>query len=498
MSIIKIQDLTFGYDGSYENVFENVNLQLDTAWKLGLTGRNGRGKTTLLKILMGKLEYNGKIISSTDFEYFPFIPDNSYFTADVIREIAPQTEDWQIMREFNMLEIDENLLYRQFATLSNGEQTKILIIGMFLRENSFLLIDEPTNHLDVHGREILAKYLKKKSGFILVSHDRAFLDSCIDHILVINKANIEIQKGNFNSWNENRQRLEQFEQTQNDRLRKEINQLERSAKKVEAHSEKIAASKIGFDPTKVEKSLNRRPSIAKKAAKLMNRAKSMENRIEKNISEKNKLLKNVEQTSSLKLSPLKYHRSLLISFQNVSLCYNNEIIFENLNFTVNQGERVEICGKNGCGKTSLIKMICGEIKDYQGQIILGSGLKISYVCQSAEDLCGSLNDYAEKYNVNEALFKAILRKLDFSRELFSRPVQSYSQGQKKKVMLARSLSEQAHLYIWDEPLNYIDVLSRMQIEELIRTSDATLVFVEHDKQFCQQTATKQILIDRQK
>ncbi len=497
MSIIKIQNLSFGYDGSYENVFENVNLQLDTAWKLGLTGRNGRGKTTLMKILMGELEYTGKIISPSDYEYFPFIPDNVYFTVDVIRNIAPQAEDWEIMREFNLLEVEEDLLYRQFFTLSNGEQTKIIIIGMFLRENSFLLIDEPTNHLDVHGREILAEYLKKKSGFILISHDRAFLDMCIDHILVINKTNIVVQKGNFSSWNNNRKRQEQFEKSCNDRLQKEIHQLELSAKKVEAHSKKIAASKIGFDPIKVEKSSNRRPSIAKKAAKLMNRAKSMENRIEKNISEKSKLMKNIEEMPPLKLSPLKYHSSRLIAFQNVSLCYDDKIIFSNLNFTVDQGERVEIQGQNGCGKTSLIKMILGEVKEYNGKITVGSGLKISYVSQSADGLQGCLNDYAEQHGVDETLFKAILRKLDFSRELFSRPIQTYSQGQKKKVMLAQSLSQQAHLYIWDEPLNYIDILSRIQIEELIKSSDATFLFVEHDKQFCQNTATKQVLLNKQ-
>ncbi|MDO4156874.1 MAG: ATP-binding cassette domain-containing protein, partial [Oscillospiraceae bacterium] len=185
MSLICIQNLSFGYDGSFENVFENVNLQLDTAWRLGLTGRNGRGKTTLLQLLMGKLEHTGKIVSSVDFEYFPYMPNASYFTIDVIQEIAPLVEDWQIRRELHLLEIDDDLLYHPFLTLSNGEQTKVLIVGMFLRENSFLLIDEPTNHLDVHAREVLAAYLKKKSGFILVSHDRYFLDACIDHILVI-------------------------------------------------------------------------------------------------------------------------------------------------------------------------------------------------------------------------------------------------------------------------------------------------------------------------
>lgn len=494
MSLINIQNLSFGYDGSFEKVFENVNLQLDTSWKLGFTGRNGRGKTTLLKLLMGELEYTGQITSSVDFEYFPYASKNSYFAIDVIREVAPSAEEWQMRRELNLLEADESLLYREFSTLSNGEQTKILIIGMFLRENSFLLIDEPTNHLDAHAREILGAYLKRKSGFILVSHDREFLDSCIDHVLVINKMNIEVQKGNFSSWDENRRRQEKFEQTKNERLKKEIHQLEQTAKKVTAHSDKIAATKIGFDPTKEEKSKTRRDSISKKAAKLMNRAKAMENRIEKGISEKNKLLQNVEEVSMLKITPLKYHASQLIDFRNVTLCYDDKTVLKDLSFTVNMGERIAICGQNGCGKTSLIKLILGDQKPCSGTITTGSRLKISYVSQSADDLSGSLGDYIRENQVDETLCKAILRKLDFSRELFSRPIESYSQGQKKKVMLARSLSQQAHIYIWDEPLNYIDVLSRIQIEELLTSSDATLIFVEHDKRFCQKVATKQILL----
>lgn len=494
MSLINIQNLSFEYDGSFEKVFENVNLQLDTSWKLGFTGRNGRGKTTLLKILMGELEYTGKITSSVDFEYFPYASENSYFAIDVIREAAPLAEEWQMRRELNLLEADESLLYREFSTLSNGEQTKILIIGMFLRENSFLLIDEPTNHLDAHAREILGAYLKRKSGFILVSHDREFLDSCIDHVLVINKMNIEVQKGNFSSWDENRRYQEKFERTKSERLKKEIHQLEQTAKKVAAHSDKIAATKIGFDPTKEEKSLSRRDSISKKAAKLMNRAKAMENRIEKGISEKNSLLQNVEETAALKITPLKYHAFQLMDFRNVTLCYDDKIVFKDLSFTVNQGERIAVCGQNGCGKTSLIKLILGEQSPSSGTITTGSRLKISYVSQTSDDLSGSLDDYIRENQVDETLCKAILRKLDFSRELFSRPIESYSQGQKKKVMLARSLSQQANLYIWDEPLNYIDVLSRIQIEELLISSDATLIFVEHDKRFCRQVATKQIFL----
>lgn len=491
MSIIKIQNLSFGYDSSYENVFENVNLQLDTAWRLGFTGRNGRGKTTLLKILMGELEYTGKIISSVDFEYFPYDSKSYYFTADVIHDIAPQAEDWEIRRELSLLEADEELLYRPFDLLSNGEQTKILIIGMFLRENSFLLIDEPTNHLDFHARELLAAYLKRKSGFILVSHDRAFLDSCIDHILVINKTNIEVQKGNFSSWNENRERLEQFEQSQNERLKKEIRHLEQATKRSASWSEKVESTKYG------EKNSGLRPDrgyIGHKAAKMMQRAKSQENRMKNAVNEKSGLLHNIEQSEALKISHLKYPQKILVRADKLSAFYDGIEVFSDVSFQINQGDRIAVTGRNGCGKSTLLKLICGEDIENTGILKIGSGLKISYASQDTSNLNGNLSDYAEKCNVDESLFKAILRKLDFSRELFQRPIESYSQGQKKKVALARSLSEKANLYIWDEPLNYIDVLSRIQIEELLKSSEASILFVEHDKRFCEQTATKYILL----
>lgn len=121
MSLINIKNLTFSYEGSYDNVFENVSFQIDTDWKLGFTGRNGRGKTTFLKLLMGELEYTGKIVSSVNFEYFPYTPpSDSYFTIDIIQNIAPTAEEWQIRRELSLLETDDNLLYREFSTLSNG------------------------------------------------------------------------------------------------------------------------------------------------------------------------------------------------------------------------------------------------------------------------------------------------------------------------------------------------------------------------------------------
>ena len=146
-------------------------------------------------------------------------------TINVVNAILPDCLQWKLMREFSLLELSEDVLYMPFNLLSKGEQTKVLLAVLFLKENSFLLIDEPTNHLDMNARKLVSKYLNTKSGFIIVSHDKAFLDNCVDHILSINKANIEIQKGNFSSWWENKERQDNFEIGENEKLKKDINRF---------------------------------------------------------------------------------------------------------------------------------------------------------------------------------------------------------------------------------------------------------------------------------
>ncbi|MDF4767095.1 ATP-binding cassette domain-containing protein, partial [Vibrio parahaemolyticus] len=142
MSMIKVQDLTFSYPGSFDNIFEDVNFQIDTDWKLGFIGRNGRGKTTFLNLLLGNYEYSGKILASVEFNYFPYpVADKNKFTHEILEEICPQAEGWEFLREISYLNVDAEVMYRPFKTLSNGEQTKVLLAALFLNEGQFLLID---------------------------------------------------------------------------------------------------------------------------------------------------------------------------------------------------------------------------------------------------------------------------------------------------------------------------------------------------------------------
>jgi len=465
MSLINVSNLTFAYEGSYDNIFENVSFQIDTDWKLGFTGRNGRGKTTFLNLLLGKYKYGGSITASVKFEYFPYIiQDESINTIDVVERISADHMHWELMRELSLLEVDEDVLYRPFATLSNGERTKVLLAALFLKENNFLLIDEPTNHLDMRGREIVSNYLNSKKGFIVVSHDRAFLDGCIDHI-----PNIEIQQGNFSSWLYNKELQDNYELAENEKLKKEISRLKQSAREKAGWANTAEDRKIGFDPDKTEKSIGRRPYEGAKSKKMMKRAKVIEARQKTAIAEKSSLLKNIEISQPLKLSQLPYHKNILLSLKDVSINYGEKIACRNISFTVKQGDRIALCGKNGSGKSSIIKLICGEEISYTGGFEKGSRLLISYVSQ---DTC----------------------KLDFSRIQFEKDMASFSEGQKKKVLIAKSLCEKAHLHIWDEPLNFIDVISRMQIENLLLEFKPTIIFVEHDSMFCNNIATERIYL----
>ncbi len=486
MSQIRVMDLTFSYDGSAEMIFDRVSFSFDTDWKLGFVGRNGRGKTTFLKLLSGEYPYQGHIISPVKCDYFPFdVPDDSQDTMSVLMHASDGAEEWRLRRELSLLCVKEEALLRPFYTLSDGERTKALLAALFVKEGRFLLIDEPTNHLDAEGRAIVAEYLANKRGFLLVSHDRAFLDACVDHILAINKLGFEVIRGNFSVWQRERDRREAFERAENEKLQTDIRRLSDAARRASGWSDATEATKFGA-------SVPDRGYIGHKSAKMMKRAKSIENRRQNAIEEKEALLKDVEYNSPLVLRPLAHHAKRLAEARGLSVCYGERQIFSDLDFIVEQGDRVALTGRNGSGKSTIIKLIYGENTAYGGEFRLASGLIVSYVPQDTSLLAGDLFAFAHRSGVDVSLFLTILRKLDFQRVQFEQDMRTYSMGQRKKVLIAKSLCERAHLYIWDEPLNYIDLLSRIQIEDLIKAYKPTMLFVEHDRAFVESVATKVI------
>lgn len=503
MARISVTNLTFCYDGGFDNVFEEVSFSIDTDWKLGFIGRNGKGKTTFLNLLRGKYEYKGKINMPVETDYFPYTINKEMLqncASDFMEELKPGCEEWRVICELDKLNVNAEVLYRPFASLSHGERTKVFLALLFSGENDFLLVDEPTDHLDHEARETVKEYLRQKKGFILVSHDRDLLDACTDHVLVLNRKSIEVQGGNFSSWWENKMKKDNFSRTENKKHLQEISSLEKSIKQARRWADKNESTKIGYDPVKQhDRSAGTRPYIGAKTKKMQKRVKQYEQRIDREIKEKEGLLKDIENPVELKIKPLIYHKEIMVSAKDLTLGYTEEKpLFKGFNFKLERGERVFLHGKNGCGKTSFIKAVlgannkedCNIIKS--GQLDVGAGIIISYINQDTSFLKGNIKKFCEEKKLEESLFCALLRQLDLERVQFTKQFEDYSEGQKKKVLIAASLMTPAHIYIWDEPLNYIDVFTRMQLEELLLEFKPSMILVEHDIRFQEKIATRVI------
>lgn len=506
MAQIQVSNLTFSYEGSADDVLENVSFNIDTNWKLGFIGRNGKGKTTLLRLLMGDYKYQGSITASTYFDYFPYYvsgEDVEKTASELIEKWKPGVEEWQVLIQMNQIQIDAECLYRPIKTLSHGERTRVMLAVLFAAENEFLLIDEPTNHLDQAARDIVKNYLASKKGFILVSHDRDLLDAVCDHVLVMNRSTIEVQTANFSTWWENKEKSDAFAKAEKEKHLKEIGKLKAAADRTGRWADKSEGSKIGYDPIKeTDRSISSRSYIGGKTKKMQARVKAYEKRVDREIEEKEGLLQDIENVVDLKVMPLEFHKNILVDAQKLSLSYKDSMpLFNNLTFQIKRGDRIVISGENGCGKSSIIKAILNannarefggldNLEIVDGILTVTTGLVISYINQDTSFLRGTLEDFCQYRGLDKSLFLAILRQLDFNREQFGKNMEDFSEGQKKKVLIAASLITPAHLYIWDEPLNYIDVFSRMQIEKLILDACPTMLIVEHDARFQEKIATE--------
>lgn len=507
MGKIQIENMSFAYKGSYTPVFTKVNLDFDTEWKLGLIGRNGRGKTTLLKLIHGSLEPDeGLIRKNVDTVIFPYFYQGNYRnTLDVIKEcmgnlrtLEKNLEDAEtlekylelegfaaegkIKREAKKIGLKENTFTRDFSTLSEGEKTKALLIALFLRPNTFVLLDEPTNHLDEKGRDEVVAYLKKKKGFILVSHDRNFIDEVADHILSINKSNTELEKGNYSSWKNNAAMREEFEKRTSENLVREIANMERHAVKKREWAGVANTQKYSFRP---------KSARANGAKAYMGQAKRAEGKVRNDIEKKKTLLRNMERAKDLTFFQ-EETEDWLIRAEN--LCFSYEkgtALLENISLEIKAHDALWIRGNNGCGKSTLLKLLTGEIPN---SFVKYNGVVTFTVLPQKLDIGRGLTgkEYLKQQSMSSEEYEEGLRlceAFDISEQLLEKPCDLYSSGESKKLVLAGTLSRKNDIIILDEVLNFMDVMFREQLEKAILTLHPTLIFVEHDEAFGEKIAT---------
>ncbi|MGX7024277.1 ribosomal protection-like ABC-F family protein [Vagococcus hydrophili] len=498
MSTIEIKQLSFSYDGAGLTLFDHVELNIDTTWKLGLIGRNGRGKTTFFKLLQDELAYSGTINHQMDFSYFPqAIKDKNKMTYEIIDDLKAG-ELWEVERELTLLGTETDILWRDFSSLSGGEQTKVLLAILFSQSDYFPLIDEPTNHLDALGRKQVASYLRqKKTGFIVISHDRLFIDEVCDHILAIDKSQITISQGNYSTYQFQKERQDESEQEKNEKLKKEVGRLKQTAAKKAEWSYAREGDKYGSANVKNSGAINNTGFIGARAARAMKKSKNLLNRMDKEIEEKEKLLKNIEFIDPLTMNFVPSHHKTLLTVENFTLSFNDEPLFKPVSFDIKQGERVAIIGANGVGKTSFIKAILDKFEgNIEGQLTKMISADWSLVRQNYEVNQGTLKAFCLKHHLDYQDFLSNIKKLGLERQLFSNNIETMSMGQRKKIEIAKSLTEETPFYLWDEPLNYLDIFNYEQLEEIILLKEPTMLFVEHDEAFINKVATKVITLEK--
>lgn len=497
MAQISLTNINFTYDGESEPVFKEFSTAFDSNWKLGLVARNGRGKTTLLKLLSGRLRPDsGSCHLPRSIRPLLFPPEADCTSREITKSIielsVPEMEEWQFMRELSLLEVDPKLLFRPFNTLSPGEQGKVMLAALFANEEAYVLLDEPGNHLDIDGKRMLTGYLSGKRGFLLVSHDRLLLDKVTGHTLALLKSGPELVAGPYHVWADHRRHVENFERAENARLSREIMLLQESARQSGQWAGKSHRESRKDDGSGVKFGLKEKNRV--KAAKLERRAKQTERQKERAAGEKEKLLHDIEDNEPILMYPLVFHSGNVLTASDLTLSYDDKILLANASFNICQGERVCLTGQNGAGKSTLIKVIARscvpETLHRSGSLYLPQGLKLSILWQTCELPDIKLPEYIRQKKLDITRVFSLLRKMGFSREDFDSRASDLSAGQKRKLMLAVSISEEAHLYLWDEPLNYLDIQTREQIEEVLLEACPTLVFTEHDEYFCKKIATK--------
>ena len=518
---ILLDNMTFQYEGALKPVFENVTLHLDASWRLGIIGRNGRGKTTLLNILAKHYSPKSGVLKLPEHvTMFPLtVEHKNALTLKVIRELIGPIDqieaemeyltgctdekslirygdlmelyeyyqgynlDTLIKKELYHLNMSPEILSRPYQSLSGGERTKVQIAAMFLKPQHYMLIDEPTNHLDMLGRAELSDYLSHKSGFALVSHDQAFIDDCCDHILAIGKNEITIEKGNYSSWDENRRQFESFELSKKEKLTKETKQLEKAALIARGYSVNKEKQKSGA----MDKGF-----VGARSARLMKRAKSLEKRRSDKLDEARNLLSGYEKVRRLELRQTDIRAQNYLKVHDMSFSYGTKVILNKMSFEINKGDRIWLRGENGAGKSTLLDILNGQITTREGYIHKHSELRISRAYQDMPVLKGLVSDYLEQYKTELTGFVRMLDYFNMDVAYLDRRIETLSEGERKKLDIARALSSDAPLFIWDEPLNYMDYHFRIQLEEAVLKYEPTIIFVEHDRTFAHKIATKMI------
>ena len=518
---IKLNNIKKNY--GLKNILDGFNLEVKTGERVALIGQNGSGKSTILKIIsnqetidsgainirkgatlgiLNQIYENEKDdISVKEFLYESFkeifeiekelehieekmtIEQNMNTLETLIKKYGKLQEKYQVIGGYEIQEkfskmcsrfnINEIMLNQNYNNLSGGEKTKINLAKLLLKEPDILLLDEPTNHLDIDSLNFLEDLVMNyKGAMLIVSHDRYFLDKVINKTILLENGKDNIYFGNYSYFLEEDERrtLAKFENYKNQQ--KQIEKMKESIKTLRRFGE-IAKNEMFFK-----------------------RAKSIEKRLEKMD-----VLERVNQNSKsidLKFNVENRAGNDLLKIENLTKMFDKKIIFDNANLFLTYGEKVALIGKNGTGKSSLIKMIMGMDKQYSGDIKLGASIKMGYIPQNIiiENTNQTILEYfLEDNNFTETQARTKLAKYGFRGENVFKKIYSLSGGEKVRLLLIKLIQKDINFLILDEPTNHIDIDTRELLEEALNEYSGTVLFVSHDRFFINKLANRILNIE---
>mgnify|MGYP001043268091 FL=1 len=492
-------------------ILDGLTFQVDTGERVGLLGPNGCGKTTLLRILTGVMDYDeGDVVIAPGkrmglISQIPVYPAG-YTVEDVLatafeplremeREMAALAEqmgegtdpallarydkltaafeaaggyetDTKTNKVCNGLTIPQSMREQLFDKLSGGEKTRVNLARLILEDTDILLLDEPTNHLDLRATEWLEEYLDKFKGTVLtVSHDRYFLDKVVNRIVEIQAGKAEFYSGNYSFYVVEKERRYEEKLRQYEKEQAKIEQLEKAAEQMRiwAYS--------GMDKT-------------------FKRVKSMEKRIER-MRTTDRPTK--ERKMEVRFGEREFRGDEVLTIKGLTKSFGDRTLFSNLGLEVAGGERIALLGDNGSGKTTLLKILLGEEEPDAGKVRMGPTVKVGYLPQHVHF------DHPERNLVDTLIYEQDctaqtarnrLAAFKFRGEDVFKPVSALSGGEQSRLRLCMLMDEKINLLILDEPTNHLDIQSREWIEEAVEEYEGNLLFVSHDRYFIDRFASR--------
>lgn len=498
--------MRLGFDHLRKNfgghtVFENISGEVNSGDVIGLIGDNGVGKTTLAKILAGLEPYDsGRVQLSPGhagvfyLEQFPaFQPHVSVY--DVVFQAAGGNAGDSIAaakKVLNKMGLREKIWAQKAATLSGGEKTKLSLCKVMVSDFDFLLMDEPSNHLDMESCEALEEYiLNLGKPLLVISHDRYLLDRVTNKIWELTARDLKVYEGNYSIHRDQKDiearysvREYQKQQSQMEHLRHMISH--RKDWYASAHK---SAGQSDFYRAKAKK----HTSILK--AKEKELEKLEQNRVEK----PQKAISPAFEVINRSLFAGKLPR-VLVRGEDLSKRFGEKTIFEDASFYIMRGDKVALIGQNGSGKTTFLRILCRLEPDYKGSITISPSVKIGYFAQELEHLnnASSILDHVLEQEAAAGEARLLLASLLFKGDAVFKRIGSLSMGEKGRVAFARLILSGANMLVLDEPTNYMDILSREKIEEVLAEFKGALLFVSHDRYFIKKLANRIFQIKNRK